>query len=225
MRDATGELGALVEVDDIALGARLLAGIPTNEARPPEQLRGFSARAQEFGRGLAEIDTEIDTGEPAAHHVVERTGGLDREVPTLARFLHRSGTVELFTDSIAFCEDLVERLGWRALFPAGSIRAAAVLHEHAHALLAGPHARGLRVAVGHPAIRIGRLVRWAHVAGAEELAAHAYAARRSGLGRSPLLVTAAAAAALDRAAPDHAAPDPRAVTAAVPGKEAQSWAS
>jgi hypothetical protein len=210
MTDAILDLDDLDDLDDLGdldLGARLLAGVPTNESRSPEQLRDFSARAQEFGRSLA----DSGTAEPAGHRVVERTGGLERDVPTLARFLHRSGTVELFTDSIAFCEDLVDRLGWRELFPAGSIRAAAVLHEHAHGLLAGPHARELRVAVGHPAIRVGRLVRWAHVAGAEELAAHAFAARRLGLRRSPLLVTAAAAAALDHQS--------------VPGKEAQSWAS
>ncbi|MBW0104231.1 hypothetical protein [Pseudonocardia sp. KRD291] len=202
---------ALADVDDVALGARLLAGIPTNEARGPELLGVLSDRAQRFGRSLADADAD----EPAAHRVVERTGGLDRDVPTLARFSHRSGTVELFTDSIAFCEDLVDRMGWRPLFPAGSVRAAALLHEDAHHLLAGRYARDLRVAVGHPALRLGRLVRWAHVAGAEELAAHAYAARRLGLGRSPLLVTAAASAALDRPA----------AVATAPAKEARTWAS
>ncbi|MEQ3553030.1 hypothetical protein WIS52_21395 [Pseudonocardia nematodicida] len=197
--------------DDVALGARLLSGIPTNEARSPELLRTVAERARAFGHRLADLDAPAPGDPTGGHRVVERTGGLDRDTPVLARFLHRSGTIELFTDSIAFCESLVDTHGWRAHFPAGSVRAAAVLHERAHHLLAGPYARDLRVAVGHPALRIGRWVHWAHVAGAEELAAHAYAARRLGLGRSPLLVTAAASAALDR----------RARTV----KEASTWAS
>ncbi|ANY08929.1 hypothetical protein [Pseudonocardia sp. HH130630-07] len=205
--------GDVDRVDDVTLGARLLHGIPTNESRDACALQLISRRAQEFGHRLADRDVP-GPGTGPSHRVVERTGGLTREVPVLARFLHRSGTVELFTDSVAFCEDLVDRHGWRAWFPGGSVRAAALLHEHAHHLLAGPHARELRVAVGVPALRIGRLVRWAHVAGAAELAAHAYAERRLGLGRSPLLLTAAAADALDTA-----------LDTTVAGKGARTWAS
>ncbi|MGQ4427627.1 hypothetical protein ACN6LL_002654, partial [Streptomyces violaceoruber] len=47
---------------------------------------------------------------------------------------------------------------------------------------------------GHSALRLGRLRVPGHVAGAEEVAAHAYARTVCGLGRSPLLLTAALAA-------------------------------
>ncbi|MER7974114.1 hypothetical protein ABTX35_34775, partial [Streptomyces sp. NPDC096080] len=47
---------------------------------------------------------------------------------------------------------------------------------------------------GHPVLSVGRLRVLAHVAGAEELAAHAHARAVCGLGRSPLLLSAALAA-------------------------------
>ncbi|GAA2018473.1 hypothetical protein WDZ16_09530 [Pseudokineococcus marinus] len=180
---------------DVALGADLLRGVPTNDGRSEDLLRQVSERAQAFGRRMA----AAPQGAGAPGRVVERDDGLDRPDPVVARYLHREGVVEVFTDAVALCEDLVELLGWRAWFPTGSVRAAAVAHERAHHLVAERHAAELRGAVGVPALRLGRWVRWAHVAGAEELAAHAFAQQALGLGRSPLLVTAAATTCLEAA--------------------------
>ncbi|AMM22246.1 hypothetical protein AX769_05850 [Frondihabitans sp. PAMC 28766] len=182
----------LIDVDDPALGARLLSGVTTNESRPDSQVLEWSARAQEFGRSLARAGRAADDVT-----VIERTGGLHDGDPVIARYNSRKHTVELFTDSVDFCEHLVDELGWRTLFPTGSIRAAATAHEQAHELVIRDHARELREAVGQTIFRIGRHRRYAYVAGADELAAHAFAQATLGLDRSPLLVTAAAMAALD----------------------------
>ncbi|WIE55634.1 hypothetical protein [Curtobacterium sp. MCBD17_003] len=185
-------LRALAGVDDPALGARLLASVPTNESRSSADLLRFAARADAFGRDLAD-GTAIDV---ATVEVVERSGGLPAG-GLLARYGSRGHRVELFSDTIGFCEDLVDELGWRALFPTGSVRAAAVAHEHAHHLVVADRSRALRTALDHPVSRIGRLRRLGFVAGTDEVAAHAFAARTLRLERSPLLLTAAATAALD----------------------------
>jgi len=203
-------LRALVETSDIDLGVVLLRGTPTNQARTPESLRRISARAQEFGRDLAvgmspvsEIDgttrrhgTDVDSGHGMT--VVEHRDGLASGDPVVARFSHRTRTIDLYLDTVEFCDDLVDRLDWRDRFPRGSVRDAAIEHERAHDLISHAHARDLRVALGEAAFSLGRLRRWAHIAGADELAAHAFAQTVLGLGRSPLLVTAAAASALDQ---------------------------
>lgn len=188
---------SLVDRDDVDLGVTLLGGVPTNEGRSPEQLRQVSVRAADFGRSIAVAGPDSDGTDVSTMTVVERTGGLDPSDPVVARFLHKSRTIELFTDTVDFCEDLVDRLSWRELFPPGSVRGSALEHERAHDLISHHHARGLRVAVGHPILSIGRWRRFAHIAGAEEIAAHAFAQQSLGLRRSPLLVTAAAMAVLD----------------------------
>lgn len=186
----------LEALDDTEFGVRLLANTPTHETRDEALLRQWASTATEFGRELAAAPPPADA---SAHdtRVVETTGGLDRLL--LARYTSRPvPTVELFTDTLDLGEQLVDILGWRGRYPAGSLRAAAVAHEHAHCLLhRDPRTRrALRDRLGHTALRIGRLRVPGHVAGADELAAHAYAGALCGLGRSPLLLTAALVSAV-----------------------------
>jgi len=179
----------LASVDDIEWGVRLLAATPTHEGRDRELLRQWARRADEFGSRLTPV--------PSAARVVERDGGL--ELMLLARYTSRPPTVELYADTLALAEELVDARGWRAWYPTGSVRAAALAHEAVHARLHhGPEKAALRQALGHTVLRLGRHRVAGHVAGAEEVAAHAYARTVCGLGRSPLLLTAALRAALPR---------------------------
>ncbi|MEQ4607575.1 hypothetical protein ABMX48_12150 [Streptomyces cavourensis] len=136
----------LAELDDTEFGVRLLAGTPTHETRDPALLRNWAAAATEFGRELAaSAPPAADVPHPA--RVVETTGGLDRLL--LARYTSRpEPTVELFTDTIALGEHLVDVLGWRDRYPTGSLRAAALAHEHAHGLLHHAPAPAGRSATG-----------------------------------------------------------------------------
>lgn len=186
----------LEALDDVEFGVRLLANTPTHETRDEALLRQWAQAATEFGRELAAVPPPVEASAHAGR-VVETTGGLDRLL--LARYTSRPvPTVELFTDTLDLGEQLVDVLGWRDRYPTGSLRAAAVAHEHAHCLLhRDPHTRrALRDRLGHTALRLGRLRVPGHVAGADELAAHAYAGALCGLGRSPLLLTAALVSAV-----------------------------
>ncbi|MCC8340657.1 hypothetical protein LMJ38_32670 [Streptomyces sp. R1] len=175
----------LADTDDIGWAVRLLAATPTHEHRDPELLRRWARAADAFGAALAPVGCEA--------RVVERDGGLERGL--LARYTSRPPTVELFTDTLALAERVVDARGWRDWYPPGSVRAAALAHEAVHVHLHhGPAKTALRHALGHSALRLGRLRVPGHVAGAEEVAAHAYARTVCGLGRSPLLLTAALAA-------------------------------
>ncbi|RSM97520.1 hypothetical protein DMH25_30475 [Streptomyces sp. WAC 01325] len=175
---------------------RLLAVTPTHEGRDRALLRQWACRADEFGSRLAPV--------PSTARVVERGGGLERML--LARYTSRPPTVELYTDTLALAEELVDARGWRHWYPPGSVRAAALAHEAVHAHLHhGPAKTALKQALGHTVLRIGRRRVAGHVAGAEEVAAHAYARTVCGLGRSPLLLTAALRTALAR----PGAPAPR----------------
>lgn len=188
----------LLETSDVALGVRLLANVPTNEARTALELTRFSERAAVFGADLADRSVAEPGAVPAGPaEIVERTGGLEAG-GVLARYGSRGHVVELFTDTVAFCEDLVDDLGWRSLFPVGSVRAAAVEHERAHHLVVADRSRGLRLALDHVVFRLGSIRRYGFVAGADEVAAHAFAGRTLGLERSPLLLTAVATAALPK---------------------------
>ncbi|MGW0838460.1 hypothetical protein [Streptomyces prunicolor] len=183
------ESAALASVDDIEWGVRLLAATPTHEGRDLGLLRQWACRADEFGARLAPV---LSTA-----RVVERDGGL--ELMLLARYTSRPPTVELYTDTLTLAEELVDARGWRAWYPPGSVRAAALAHEAVHAHLHhGPEKAALRQALGHTVLRLGRHRLAGHVAGAEEVAAHAYARTVCGLGRSPLLLTAALRAELTR---------------------------
>ncbi len=94
--------------------------------------------------------------------------------------------VELFTDTLALADELIDLLGWRHWYPAGSVRAAAVAHEAVHEQLHhGPRKKDLKRALGHVVLRAGRHTLYGHVAGADEIAAHAHARSVCGLGRSP----------------------------------------
>ncbi|MFJ8561750.1 hypothetical protein ACIRD0_30480 [Streptomyces microflavus] len=185
----------LAELDDTDFGVRLLGNTPTHETRDETLLHHWATTATEFGRELAASAPPAAAGHGT--RVVETPGGLDRLL--LARYTSRPvPTVELFTDTIALGEHLVDVLGWRDLYPTGALRSAALAHEHAHCLLHGdPRTRrALRDRLGHTALRLGRLRVPGHVAGADELAAHAYAGALCGLGRSPLLLTAALVSAV-----------------------------
>lgn len=189
------ELDALVATDDIEFGVRLLANTPTHEGRDPGRLRRWARTADEFGAALAHV-------EPTAR-VVERGDGLAKGL--LARYTSRPvPTVELFTDTLALAEELTDRLGWRHWYPAGSVRAAAIAHEAVHEQLHhGPAKTALKRSLGHVVLRAGRHRLYGHVAGADEIAAHAYARTVCGLGRSPLMLTAALAAVAE---PQHGTP-------------------
>ncbi|MFB8348908.1 hypothetical protein [Streptomyces niveus] len=193
------ELDALVATDDIEFGVRLLANTPTHEGRDPERLRRWARTADEFGAALALGPEPI----VATARVVESGGGLAKGL--LARYTSRPvPTVELFTDTLALAEELTDRLGWRHWYPAGSLRAAAIAHEAVHEQLHhGPAKTALKRSLDHVVLRAGRHRLYGHVAGADEIAAHAYARTVCGLGRSPLMLTAALAAVAE---PQHGAP-------------------
>lgn len=188
-RTARAAIEALEATDDIEFGVRLLANTPTHESRDPERLRRWARAADEFGAAL----------EPVActARVVESGDGLERGL--LARYTSRPvPTVELFTDTLDLAEDLIDQLGWRHWYPAGSVRAAAIAHEAVHEQLHhGPAKAALKRSLDHVVLRVGRRRLYGHIAGADEIAAHAYARTVCGLGRSPLLLTAALATAAD----------------------------
>ncbi|MDT0471501.1 hypothetical protein AB0465_29180 [Streptomyces griseoviridis] len=183
----TGAPAADAAVDDVDLAVRLLARTPTHEGRDPGLLRHWALAADAFGAALA--------ARPCRARIVERDDGLDRLL--LARYRSRPATVELYTDTIERAEALIDARGWRSWYPAGSVRAAALAHEAAHeALHDAPVRAAFKEALGHTVLRAGRFRVLGHVAGAEEIAAHAHARTVCGLGRSPLLLTAALAAAV-----------------------------
>jgi hypothetical protein len=173
--------------EDLDLAVRLLAGTPTHEGRDPLTLRQWALTAEEFGSRVAPG--------PGTVRVVEQDGGLAAGL--LARYRSRPPVVEIYVDTVDRAERLIAERDWRHWFPEGSVRAAALAHEQAHAWLHQAHVRAeFKRALGHTALRLGRRRLYAHVAGADELAAHAYARAACGLGRSPLLLTEALAAAV-----------------------------
>lgn len=177
----------LAGVDDVTYGMRLLAATPTHEGRDPALLRRWASVATEFGAAMVPV--------ACRSRVVESSGGL--ALGLLARYTSRpEPTVELFTDTIALAEETIDAHGWRHWYPPGSVRAAALAHEAVHEQLHHGPAKGeLKQALNHVVLRLGRHRVYGHVAGAEEIAAHAYARTVCGLGRSPLLLTAALVAA------------------------------
>ncbi|MDX3066146.1 MULTISPECIES: hypothetical protein [Streptomyces] len=197
-RAARAAMEELAALDDVEFGVRLLANTPTHEGRDPELLRRWARAADAYGSALA----------PAAStaRVVESDGGLANGL--LARYTSKPvPTVELFTDTLALAEELTDRLGWRHWYPAGSVRAAAIAHEAVHERLHhGQAKKDLKLALDHVVLRAGRHRLYGHVAGADEIAAHSHARTACGLGRSPLLLTAALATAAE---PQHGSPHGR----------------
>ncbi|MFE3589743.1 hypothetical protein ACFXOY_19805 [Streptomyces niveus] len=188
-RTTRAAIEALEATDDVEFGVRLLANTPTHESRDPARLRQWARTADGFGAALAPV--------ACTARVVESDGGLDRGL--LARYTSRPvPTVELFTDTVDLAEELIDQLGWRHWYPAGSTRAAAIAHEAVHEQLHhGPAKTALKRSLDHVVLRVGRRRLYGHVAGADEIAAHAHARTVCGLGRSPLLLTAALATAAD----------------------------
>ncbi|MDT0266647.1 hypothetical protein RM844_10120 [Streptomyces sp. DSM 44915] len=178
--------------EDVEFAQLLLANVPLHAGRDAGRLRGWAESAWGFGVELAAAHPEV-TGDGARVRVVERADGLADGRLLLARYRSRpTETVELFTDTLALAEEVVELLGWRAWFPEGAARRAALVHEEGHRLLGERrHRRELRRRLDHQVLRLGRRRVLGHVAGADELAAHAFAHTICGLGRSPLLLTAA----------------------------------
>ncbi|MGW5029026.1 hypothetical protein ACWEO9_29825, partial [Streptomyces albidoflavus] len=132
--------GELAELDDVEFGVRLLVNTPTHAGRDAELLRHWARTADAFGAVLPPVK--------ASARIVESGDGLARGL--LARYSSRPvPTVELFTDTLALAEELVDRLGWRHWYPAGSVRAAAVAHEAVHQQLHhGPAKKSLKRALG-----------------------------------------------------------------------------
>ncbi|WP_098898519.1 hypothetical protein [Streptomyces sp. st77] len=194
-RAARAAIAELEAADDVEFGVRLLRNTPTHERRDPALLRHWAATADAFGAALEPV--------AATARIVESDGGLAKGL--LARYTSRPvPTVELFTDTLALADELIDLLGWRHWYPAGSVRAAAVAHEAVHEQLHhGTRKKDLKRALGHVVLRAGRHTLYGHVAGADEIAAHAHARTVCGLGRSPLLLTAALATAAE---PQHGSP-------------------
>ncbi|MEU5036391.1 hypothetical protein AB0G48_19905 [Streptomyces rubiginosohelvolus] len=194
-RAARAAIAELEAADDVEFGVRLLRNTPTHERRDPALLRHWAATADAFGAGLEPV--------AATARIVESDGGLAKGL--LARYTSRPvPTVELFTDTLALADELIDLLGWRHWYPAGSVRAAAIAHEAVHERLHhGPRKKDLKRALDHVVLRAGRHTLYGHVAGADEIAAHAHARTVCGLGRSPLLLTAALATAAE---PQHGSP-------------------
>jgi hypothetical protein len=172
---------------DADIGGELLGQLAVHAAVDPDTLRGWAASALDFGRELARTAQR-----PAELPVTETSGGIEpgRRI-LLAEYRSRPARVLIYRDAVERADALIDELGWRDWYPTGSVRAAAVAHETAHQLLHGPAAAALRRRIGKVALRIGKWSIPAHVVGAAELAAHGFAAESAGLGRTPVLLTAA----------------------------------
>ena len=175
---------------DLALAVRLLRETPTHENRTDAQLEHWAGVALEFGDELAA------DADHAPVRVEETSGQARPREVLLAEYHHRRHTVVVHTDGLARLAAAVARAGWTDDADPARLRAAAVAHEVVHHRLHGPAGRVLRLRLDHCVARLGRL-RWrGHVVGADEIVAHRYAHRRSGLRRSPLLLTSVLAAEL-----------------------------
>jgi hypothetical protein len=173
MSSATSDL-------DLAIG--LLRATPTHENRAEEQLRAWAGIALAYGDELA---AGAGTDDITDHvPIVERSGGIGDGELLLAEYSH--GTVTIFADALNRVEELARAKGWPVT--PESLRRAAVAHELAHHRL---DVRELNRRLGHTAVRLGPFRVRGHVVGADEIAAHRFAHHRSGLGVSPLLITAA----------------------------------
>lgn len=204
-----GEYARIGAADDVDLAAGLLSGLALHETRDPERLRAWAARALEFGREMARRAPEGEAGS-GPEVVEEATGGLAPGEVLLAEYLHRScgDRIVVHTDALDYAHRVARAAGWERDFPVRAVRRAALAHEEAHRMLHGRRGRALRDRLGHDLLRLGRLRLRGHVAGADEIAAHAYAHARCGLRRSPLALTAAIAATLEHQGTGPGGPGP-----------------
>lgn len=206
------------------LAADLLALTATHEGRDRDLLLSWAATALRFGERMADEDAasagaDVDTGGTeavedagSAVRVEERAvGGLRPGEVLLAEYLHRASgdRVVVYADALDHAHRVARDAGWgRDLTPA-ALRETALAHEHAHRMLHEGRGRALRRELDHVLVRLGPLRLRGHVVGADEIAAHAYARRRSGLRRSPIALTAAIAATLAHRGTGHDRPAPR----------------
>ena len=205
------EYARIGAADEVDLAAGLLSLIPLHEDRDPERLREWAARALAFGRELAASAERAPAADTARTEVVEEAvGGLAPGEVLLAEYLHRpSGDrIVVYTDALRHAHRVARAAGWGRDFPPSAVRRAALAHEEAHRMLHGARSRALRDRLGHDLLRLGPLRLRGHVAGADEIAAHAYAHARCGLRRSPLALTAAIAATLEHQGTAPGGPDP-----------------
>jgi hypothetical protein len=176
----------IAERSDADIGGELLGQLAVHSAVDRSTLSGWAASALAFGRELARTAQR-----PPELPVTEASGGIEPGRILLAEYRSRPPSVVIYRDAVERAESLIDDLGWRDWYPAGSVRAAATAHETAHQLLHGRAAGALRRRVGKVALRIGRWSVAAHVVGAAEMAAHGFAAESAGLPRTPVLLTAA----------------------------------
>ncbi|WP_433696606.1 hypothetical protein [Nocardiopsis sp. CA-288880] len=207
------DYGRISAASDEDLAAELLALTPTHEGRDPGQLRDWARTALAFGRELADTAGAGPAGPGGAGaEVTDRAaGGLRPGEVLLAEYLHRAAgdRVIVYADALDYARGVAQAAGWGRDFPRAALRGAALAHEEAHRMLHRGHGRELRRRLGHTALRLGPLRVRGHVAGADEIAAHAYAGRRGALRRSPLALTAAIAATLAHRGTDQHGPGPR----------------
>lgn len=201
--DVTTRCHALAARTDLELSASLLGRILVHRTQPRSVLTRWAQVAAEFGADLAAHASEPEPPQPTRYF---GTGVATGRV-TLASYSHRHG-VSLHADAIAITEELIDRLGWRRWYPAGAVEAATLSHEHAHGLLNRDRLRQLRHRADHRAWRLGRRSRACTVVGLDEHVAHGFTQQRVGLGRSPVLLTAALGVVADvsrQPTPDHRA--------------------
>ncbi|QUX31328.1 hypothetical protein KGD83_13050 [Nocardiopsis akebiae] len=145
-------------------------------------------------------------------HVEERAvGGLRPGEVLLAEYLHRArgDRVVVYADALDHAHRVARDAGWGRDLTRAVLRETALAHERAHRMLHEGRGRALRRALDHVLVRLGPLRLRGHVVGADEIAAHAYARRRAGSGRSPIALTAAIAATLAHRDAGHDRPAPR----------------
>ncbi|WDZ88665.1 hypothetical protein [Nocardiopsis sp. HUAS JQ3] len=218
------EYARIGAASDEELAADLLALTATHEGRDRDLLLSWAATALRFGERMAEEDAasagaDVDTGgteavEDAGNavRVEERAvGGLRPGEVLLAEYLHRAcgDRVVVYADALDHAHRVARDAGWGRDLTRAALRETALAHEHAHRMLHEGRGRALRRELDHVLVRLGPLRLRGHVVGADEIAAHAYARRRAGLGRSPIALTAAIAATLAHRGTGHDRPAPR----------------
>lgn len=163
---------------DEDLAVDLLRAAPTHENRAEERLRAWARIALAFGDELAATPDPLPAPE-----IAEVLGGARDDVLVLAEYDTRVRTILVRPDGISRAVKVLMRAG--VSVTAGELRAAAVAHEVAHHRMHRGEGRELARRLGHTAFRLGPWRIRGHVTGADELAAHRFAHRRTGIGHGP----------------------------------------